>query len=121
MEFHIVLKNQLSTLTLRGSLVDSDRMKAVGCAAVRQSTGGGGDARSDELHGGHHLEARSEPGDYPPIIECKIIVNHKKVDLGQELVIHREKPVVAKKGKSVAVTLDGAAMVGRPTKQAKLS
>ena len=66
-------------------------------------------------------KTKSEPNDYPSIIECTIIVNHKKVDLGHELVIYREKAVVAKKAKSVAVTLDGAATAVRPTKQAKLS
>jgi len=62
-------------------------------------------------------KARSESDEYPSIIECTIIVNHKKVDLGHELVIYREKAVVAKKAKSVAVTLGGAETAVRPTKQ----
>ena len=69
----------------------------------------------------HHQKTKSEPNDYPSIIECTVIVNHKKVDLGHELVLHREKHVAAKKGRSVAVTLDSALVVDRAAKQAKHS
>ena len=34
---------------------------------------------------------KSYPHDYPTIISCTIIVNHKKIVFGEELVLHNEK------------------------------
>ncbi len=68
-----------------------------------------------------HQKTKSEQDDYPSIIECTVVVNHKKVDVGQELVIYSEKPVVSKvKGKSVAVSLE-TAVLDSSAKRAKRS
>ena len=57
-----------------------------------------------------HQRTKGEQDDYPSIVECTVIVNHKKVDLGQELVLYREKPVAKVKGKSASVSLEKAVL-----------
>ena len=66
-------------------------------------------------------KTKSEQDDYPSIIECAVIVNHKKIDIGQEMVLYRDKPVVAAKAKTVAVSLKSAHCVEPPPKRAKQS
>ena len=37
------------------------------------------------------MRIQSNPHDYPAIISCTVIVNHKKIVFGEELVLHNEK------------------------------
>ena len=46
---------------------------------------------------------KSESGDYPTIIECRVINNTKNIAAGEELVVYREKVVAKVVEKSKAV------------------
>ena len=52
---------------------------------------------------------KSEADDYPSIIECTVIYNHKKINIGDELVLHREKVKKDVDPKAVVLDLDNIA------------
>ena len=53
-------------------------------------------------------KVKSESGSYPTIIECTVIYNTKKLAVGEELVLHREKAAKVENNRSPVVKLTSA-------------
>ena len=74
--------------------------------------------KADECNCGI-VKSKSKSGDYPAIIECTVILSHKKIAAGDEIVLYREKAARVVALPKVIVSLDNT--VEPAAKKAKKS